>query len=151
MKAHIGLDASSGLVHTVVTTAANEHDVTVAHALLHGEEKVALGDSGYQGVEKRDENKGKSVTWHVAMTPTKLKALAEDETGKLTELLECTKASVRAKVEHPFHVEKNLFKHKKARYPGLAKNTAQLFTLFGFANLVVALWYLNRLYARIAS
>ncbi len=151
MKAHIGVDAASGLVHTVVTTAANEHDVTVAHSLLHGEEKIALGDSGYQGVEKRDENKGKSVTWHVAMKPTKRKALADDETGKLTELLEYTKASVRAKVEHPFHVVKNLFKHKKARYRGLAKNTAQLFALFGFANLFLAKWHLNRLYARIAS
>jgi IS5 family transposase len=74
MKAHIGADAASGLVHTVVTTAANEHDVTVAHALLHGEEKIALGDSGYQGVEKRSENQGKAVTWHVAMKPSKRKA-----------------------------------------------------------------------------
>ena len=59
MKAHIGVDVASGLTHTLATTAANEHDVTMAHALLHGEEKIALGDSGYQGVEKRPENQGK--------------------------------------------------------------------------------------------
>lgn len=151
MKAHIGVDVASGLVHTVVTTAANEHDVTVAHALLHGKEKIALGDSGYQGVEKRPENKDKAVIWHVAMKPGKRKALANDELGKLTELIEYTKASVRAKVEHPFHVVKNLFRHKKARYRGLAKNTAQLLTLFGLANVMLARWRLARIAAQIAS
>ena len=55
MKAHIGVDAESGLVHTVTTTAANAHDVTQAHALLHGQEEVVFADSGYQGVEMRQE------------------------------------------------------------------------------------------------
>ena len=62
MKAHIGVDAESGLVHTLVTTAANSHDVTQAHALLHGEERVAYGDAGYRGVEKRAENRDSSFT-----------------------------------------------------------------------------------------
>lgn len=138
MKAHIGVDATSGLVHTVVGTAGNVADVTQAHALLHGDEIAALGDAGYQGVEKRPENLGKTLTWHVAMKRSKRKALPNNKLGRMREKLEHLKASVRAKVEHPFHVIKNLFRHRKTRYRGLAKNTAQLFTLFGFANLVLA-------------
>lgn len=138
LKAHIGVDAASGLTHTVVVTAGNVGDVTQAHALLHGDEVAALGDAGYQGVEKREENQGKAVTWHVAMKRSKRKALPNNKLGRMIEKLEHLKASVRAKVEHPFHVVKNLFRHRKVRYRGLAKNTAQLFTLFGFANLVLA-------------
>jgi IS5 family transposase len=138
MKAHIGVDAASGLTHTLVGTAGNVSDVVQAHALLHGDEKMMMGDAGYQGVEKREENLGKSITWHIAMKPSKRKALTESPLDLLREKLEHTKASVRAKVEHPFHVVKNLFRHRKVRYRGLAKNTAQLFTLFGFANLVLA-------------
>jgi IS5 family transposase len=138
LKAHIGVDSASGLVHTVIGTAGNVSDVTQAHALLHGDEVAAMGDAGYQGVEKREENRVKNVTWHVAMKRSKRKALPNNKLGRMTEKLEHLKASVRAKVEHPFHVVKNLFRQLKARYRGLAKNTAQLFTLFGFANLVLA-------------
>ena len=138
MKAHVGVDAASGLVHTVIGTAGNVSDVTQAGALLHGEESAALGDAGYQGVEKRPENQGKPVVWHVAMKRSKRKALPKNKLGRAVEKLEHLKASVRAKVEHPFHVIKNLFRHRKTRYRGLTKNTAQLFTLFGFANLVLA-------------
>lgn len=151
MKAHIGVDAQSGLVHTVVTTAANVNDVTQAHRLLHGQETIAFGDAGYQGVEKREEHLGSDVNWHVALRPGKRKALPDSECGRLEELLEKTKASIRAKVEHPFHYVKNLFGHKKARYWGLAKNTAQLFMLFGLANLVIAKRRLFALNAQGAS
>ena len=72
------------------------------------------------------------------MKRSKRKTLPKNKVGCLLEKLEHLKASVRAKVEHPFHVVKNLFRHRKTRYRGLAKNTAQLFTLFGFANLVLA-------------
>lgn len=138
MKAHIGVDAHSGLTHTVVGTAGNVHDVTQAQALLHGEETDAFGDAGYTGIEKREESQGVPVTWHIALRPGKRRALTKDREGELQESLEQQKASIRAKVEHPFHVVKNLFKHKKTRYKGLAKNTAQLLTLFGMANLVLA-------------
>ena len=138
MKAHIGVDAQSGLVHTVIGTAANVHDITQAQALLHGDETNAFGDAGYQGVEKREENLELPVTWHVAMRPGKRKALPKTTEGELLEKIEHAKASIRAKVEHPFHVVKNLFRHRKARYKGLAKNTAQLFSLFGLANLMLA-------------
>ncbi len=143
MKAHIGVDLDSGLVHTVLTTPANVNDVTQAHGLLHGQETVALGDAGYQGVAKRPENQDAPVTWHVALRPGVRRALPDDALGRLQERIEQVKASLRAKVEHPFHIVKNLFKHRKTRYRGLAKNQAQLFTLFGLANLVLAGWRLR--------
>lgn len=151
MKAHIGVDVQSGLVHTLIGTAANVHDITQAQALLHGDETDAFGDAGYQGVEKREENRELPVTWHVAMRPGKRKALPKTTLGELLERIEHTKASVRAKVEHPFHVVKNLFRHRKARYKGLAKNTAQLFSLFGFANLILARRWLLNAHAQVAS
>lgn len=138
MKAHIGVDAESGLVHTVIGTAANVNDVTQAGALLHGDETDAFGDAGYQGVEKREENLEVPVTWHVAMKRSARKVLPKDPWGEKMEWIEQAKASIRSKVEHAFHVIKNLFSHRKTRYRGLEKNTAQLFTLFGFANLVLA-------------
>ena len=73
MKAHIGVDADSGLVHTVIGTAANVNDVTQGHGLLHGEETVVFADAGYQGSVKRPEATG--VNWHVAMRPGKRRAL----------------------------------------------------------------------------
>ena len=136
MKAHIGVDADSGVVHSVVATAANVNDVTQAGALLHGQEKDAFGDAGYRGVAKREEAQGPE--WHIAMQPGKRRQLSDSELGQMIEKVEKIKASIRAKVEHPFHVVKNLFRHKKARYKGLAKNAAQLMSLFGLANLVVA-------------
>lgn len=151
MKAHIGVDADSGLTHTLVTTAANVSDITQAHALLHGDETTAFGDAGYQGVERRQENEKSAVTWHVALRPGKRRTLPDTKTGRLREQLEKLKAGVRAKVEHPFHVVKNIFGHKKARYRGLAKNTAQLHTLFGLANLMIAKRRLFELHTQGAS
>ena len=135
MKAHIGVDAESGLVHTVRGTSGNVNDVVQANALLHGEEAEAFGDAGYQGVDKRDDA-NPDVRWNVAMRPGKRKALDKTRTvGQLTEQLEKLKASIRAKVEHPFRVIKRQFGHVKVRYRGLKKNTAQLTTLFALANL----------------
>nr|CUV26625.1 IS5 transposase and trans-activator; CP4-44 prophage [Ralstonia solanacearum]CUV37224.1 IS5 transposase and trans-activator; CP4-44 prophage [Ralstonia solanacearum]CUV42240.1 IS5 transposase and trans-activator; CP4-44 prophage [Ralstonia solanacearum]CUV61117.1 IS5 transposase and trans-activator; CP4-44 prophage [Ralstonia solanacearum] len=136
MKAHVGVDADSGLVHTVVGTAANVNDVTQAHALLHGEEADVFGDAGYQGVDKRDETQGIVVDWHVAMRPGKRRALDKTSAlGKLQDELERVKARIRAKVEHPFRVIKRQFGHMKVRYRGLMKNTQQLHTLFALSNL----------------
>lgn len=150
MKGHIGVDSQSGLVHTVIGTAANISDINVAGALLHGEEHAAFGDAGYQGVHKRAEAKG--PVWHVAMRAGKRRKLNEFiEPHFLAERAEKMKASIRAKVEHPFHVIKNLFRHRKTRYKGLAKNTAQLFSLFGLANLVIAKRSLLASHARGAS
>jgi IS5 family transposase len=137
MKAHIGVDADSGLVHTVIGTAANVHDVTQAHGLLHGDEQVVFADAGYQGATKRPEATG--VGWHVAMRPGKRRALDKNSPwGDLLDKAEQMKASVRAKVEHPFRVIKCQFGFTKVRYKGLAKNTAQLVTLFALSNLWMA-------------
>jgi transposase, IS5 family len=136
MKAHIGVDADSGLVHTVIGTAANVSDVTQGHGLLHGEESVVFADAGYQGAQKRDEASG--VPWHVAMRPGKRKVQKHMPWGAVTEQVEKLKASVRAKVEHPFRVIKCQFGFTKVRYKGLAKNTAQLMTLFALSNLWMA-------------
>jgi len=138
MKAHIGVDAGTGITHTLLTTPANISDVTQAHNLLHGEERTVHGDAGYKGVEKRAENKATLVNWMVAMCPGKRRALPDTVSGRCQERLEKAKASIRAKVEHPFHIIKNILGLKKVRYRGLAKNTAQLFTLFGLANLLIA-------------
>lgn len=138
MKAHIGVDADSGLVHTVVGTAANAHDVTQASALLHGQETEVFGDSGYRGVHKRDEviEDRPGVHWHVAMMPSQRKALAKDTPmGAILEAMEKTKARIRAKVEHAFRVIKCQFGHRKTRYRGLVKNTHQLRVMFALSNL----------------
>ena len=150
MKAHVGVDMSTGLVHTVVGTAGNVADVTQAHALLHGGEKVVLGDAGYQGVAKRPENVGKAIEWCTAMRPSLRKALQASAPGCALEQFEQVKASLRAKVEHCFHVVKCLFKHRKTRYRGLDKNNAQLLSLFGLANLVLARRYLGAAHTQVA-
>jgi IS5 family transposase len=138
MKAHIGVDADSGLVHTVLGTSANAHDVTQASALLHGEESDVFADSGYRGVHKREEviEDHAQVSWHVAMMPSHRKALDKDTPmGAIMDALEKTKARIRAKVEHPFRVIKCQFGHRKTRYRGLAKNTSQLLVMFALSNL----------------
>lgn len=138
MKAHIGVDAESGLVHTVRGTAGNVNDVVQANALLHGQEVDAFGDAGYQGADKRDDAKP-GVRWCVAMRPGKRAALDKSKRlGQLQDRLERLKASIRAKVEHPFRVLKRQFAHVKVRYRGLKKNTAQLHTLFALSNLWMA-------------
>jgi len=137
MKAHIGVDAESCLVHTVKCTPANVHDITVAHALLHGKEKVAFADAGYVGIEKRGETG--AVQWHVAMRPSKRRKLDRSKRlDRIYDEIERLKAGVRAKVEHPFRVLKCQFGYLKARYRGLAKNTAQIETQFALANLWMA-------------
>ncbi len=135
MKAHIGADAESGLVHTVRATSGNVHDVVEGNSLLHGAEKLAFGDAGYQGIEKRTDAIP-DVTWHIAMRPGKRRALNKDnEADALIDKAEKLKAGVRAKVEHPFRVIKRQFGFVKVRYRGLKKNTQQLFTLFALSNL----------------
>src|SRR5690554_2084108 len=137
MKAHIGVDLHTGLVHSVVGTAANVADVTQVDGLLHGEEELVLGDAGYQGVGKREEHQGRDVQWHIALRPSLRKKLSKT-VQSLQDAYEHTKASLRAKVEHPFRVIKRQFGYTKVRYRGLAKNTAQLLTLFTLSNLWMA-------------
>ena len=135
MKAHIGVDSETGIVHSLSTTAANAHDVTEAHNLLHGGETQVWCDAGYQGVHKRDENLRREVEWQVAMRPGKRRKL---DPGSEEALAERCKASVRAKVEHPFLKMKRVFGYAKVRYRGLAKNTERLALLIGLGNLLTA-------------
>ena len=140
MKAHIGVDANSGLVHTVRGTAGNVNDVLEANTLLHGEETEAWGDAGYQGAAKRPDAKS-HVRWNIAMRPGKRKLLDKSRlVDAMTDELERTKPRIRAKVEHPFRVIKRQWGYVKVRYRGLAKNTAQLHTLFALSNL----WMVRR-------
>ena len=139
MKAHIGADRDSKLVHTVVVTAANVADVTKTAELLHGQEKQVHADAGYTGVEKREEIVAleRKIDWQIARKRGQIKAMVEGAEKETLKAVEKAKASVRAYVEHPFHILKNLFRHRKVRYHGLAKNGHQLYVLFGLANVVI--------------
>jgi IS5 family transposase len=136
MKAHIGVDVASGVVHTVTGTAANEADINQTAALLHGREEAVFADAGYTGADKRPELGDRDVSWNIAIKRSIIKALPKG-LRDLAEPVERALSQLRAPVEHPFHVVKNRFGHKKLRYRGLAKNTAQLRTLFALANLVI--------------
>ena len=136
MKAHIGVDVASGVVHTVIGTAANEADINQMAAVLHGREEAVFADAGYTGAAKRPEHEDREVSWNIAIKRSIIKALPT-RFRDWAEAVERALSQVRAWVEHPFHVVKNLFRHKKLRYRGLAKNTAQLHTLFALANLVI--------------
>ena len=137
MKAHIGVDVASGLVHTLKGTAANEADITQMAALLHGQEEDVFGDAGYTGADKRPELADRDVSWNIAIKRSIIKALPQ-ALRELAEPVERALSQMRAVVEHPFHIVKNRFHHKKLRYRGLRKNSAQLYTLFTLANLVIA-------------
>ena len=135
MKDHIGVDADTGIVHSMSATAANVRDVTETHNLLHGGATVVWGDAGYQGVHKREENLGLAVEWRMAMRPGSRWKMDPESRDALAEKL---KAQVRVKVEHPFLRVKRLFGYGNVRYRGLAKNAERLALLFGLGNLLTA-------------
>ncbi|TWD77181.1 IS5 family transposase [Variovorax beijingensis] len=137
MKAHIGVDADSGLVHTVTTTAANEADVEQVTDLLHGKEDEVWADSGYRGAQARVK---RDVRWHIAGRPSDMAKMPEGRAKARARKQEYQKASIRAKVEHPFRVIKRQFGLAKVRFKGLAKNTAHVITLFALSNL----WMVRR-------
>lgn len=133
MKAHIGVDAHTGLVQTVAGTAANVNDLNMAGALLHGEEQAAFDDAGYQGVHKRPEAQGQPGTSPCARANAAASSTRSSGPTSWPSGWRRWKASIRAKVEHPFRVIKRQFGFTKVRYRGLAKNTAQLVTLFALS------------------
>ncbi|EQD74111.1 transposase IS4 family protein [mine drainage metagenome] len=136
MKAHIGVDEVTGQVHHVTSTAANVADVTEVPNLLHGKERHVFGDAGYAGAQKRAPKRGR--TFWIAAKRSVIKALADPKLREITVQLEHAKASIRAAVEHPFRVLKRQFGYVKVRYKGLAKNAAQVTTLFALVNLWMA-------------
>jgi transposase, IS5 family len=130
MKAHIGVDADSGVVHSLDTSTAKLHDSQVWDALLHGEEVSVWADKGYVSAAREAAFAGPGKVWGVMRKAAKGGAL-----HPLDERANRIIAMVRARVEHPFRVIKRQFGHVKTRYRGLAKNRAQLFTLFALGNL----------------
>lgn len=140
MKAHIGVDAGSGLVHTVKATAANVADITMTGELLHGKEEIVYADAGYTGIDRREDLIGefKNVDWLVAKRRGGIRKMQEGLEKEMIIAEEFAKSSVRSRVEHPFHVIKNLFGYRKVCYRGLEKNLTRLFTLFASVNLLIS-------------
>ena len=133
MKAHLGVDAGTGYAHSVTATAANVHDLDEAANLVRPDDEVVYADYGYQGAEKRpgiaeDEHLSK-IQWRIAARKGVLKAMSDHDRA-----IESRKASVRAKVEHPFLIVKRDFAFTKTRYRGIAKNLHHLHVLFASAN-----------------
>ncbi|MBD5622153.1 IS5 family transposase, partial [Citrobacter freundii] len=130
------VDAKSGLTHSLVTTAANEHDLNQPGNLLHGEEQFVSADAGYQVAPQREELAEVDVDWLIAERPGKVRTLKQHPRKNKTAInIEYMKASIRARVEHPFRIIKRQFGFVKARYKGLLKNDNQLAMLFTLANL----------------
>jgi transposase, IS5 family len=130
MKAHVGVDADSGVVHSLDTTTAKVHDSQVWGQLLHGDETSVWADKGYVSGEREAAFEGPGKVWGVMRKAPKGGALHPID-ADINRII----AMVRAKVEHPFRVVKRQFGYMKTRYRGLAKNRAQLFTLFALGNL----------------
>ena len=133
MKAHIGVDAGTGYIHSVTATAANVHDLDEVTNLVRSDDEVVYADAGYQGVDKRadvvaDEHLS-GVQFRVAARKGKLKTMPAPDRAEQTQ-----QASVRAKVEHPFLIVKRDFGFTKTRYRGMRKNLNHLQMLFASAN-----------------
>ena len=130
MKAHVGVDAESGVTHSLETSTARVHDSRIWDELLHGEETSVWADKGYVNAEREAAFSDDGKVWGVMRkAPKGGKLHPEDE--KINRII----AMVRARVEHPFRILKRQFGYVKTRYRGLAKNRAQLFTLFALGNL----------------
>ena len=138
MKCHIGADAFSGLTHTIKVTAANAADVTVASELPRPDDRVAYGDAGYIGIEKRKEiredEKLSRIEYRINRRRRSLPKVS-DKAIDWERKMERMKSSVRCKVEFPFRVVKRIFGFRKAVYRGLRKNENRLYMLFASSNL----------------
>ena len=161
MKAHVGVDAGTGMVHSVSYTAANVHDINEAHKLVRKEDEFVNGDAGYVGIEKREEitedDVLSKVQWRINQrkgNESKLKErLYRDAMNHLEyvaqprweERIEYMKSKVRSKVEHNFYIIKHLFGYRKTRYRGLKKNGGRLYMLFAMANMLRWSWRLKSL------
>ena len=140
MRCHIGVDAASGLVHSVVSTAANVDELNTAADRVHGEERVIYGDAGHIGIEKRDAIKDCEAEMCIAVKPGQRRVLPDTPEGRLLNLIETAKAHFRAKVEHPFRIIKCQFGFRKVYYRGIIKNDLKLKMLFALANL----WFVRK-------
>ena len=130
MKAHIGVDSQTKVIHAVVATAANVHDSTCLPNLLHGEETRVWGDSAYQGQSEVIRQHAPKATDFTNRRYRYKDTVDEEERAKNK-----TNSSVRAKVEHPFLIIKCIFGFMNTRYKGLEKNAHRLFVTCALANL----------------
>jgi IS5 family transposase len=144
MKAHIGVDEETGIIHTVTVTPANEHDITEAHRLIRKGDEVVRGDAGYLGIQNREEiidithpenEPERPISFEINKRISTVRKMTEGSTERVAEYV---KSNIRAKVERPFLFAKNLFGYRKTRYRGLAKNYTRLLLLFAGANLIIA-------------
>lgn len=133
MKAHIGVDSSSKLIHSAVATGANVHDASVLEDLLHGEETRVWGDSAYTGQKARIRAAAPGAKDFTNKKSYRYRKLTEAE-----RTANRTKSRVRAKVEHQFGIIKRQFGFTRVRYRGLEKNAQWLFVACGLSNLVMA-------------
>ena len=156
MKAHIGADAGSGMVHSVSFTAAHVHDIQEAHKLVRADDQFVNGDAGYTGIERRkeiqedeqlrgvewriNEKKGKRQKQEKALYCAVMDHLDYVAQPQWDEQIEYLKSKVRSKVEHNFYIIKHLFGYRKTRYRGLEKNGARLYMLFAMANVLRWSW-----------
>ena len=133
MKAHIGVDSASKMIHSVAATAANVHDSQVLEDLLHGEERRVWGDSAYRGQTE-------TLRTHAPQASdfTNKRARRNHPLSEADKAANRTKSKVRAKVEHPFHTLKCVFGFRKVRYRGLDKNAERLFVACALVNLYLA-------------
>jgi IS5 family transposase len=133
MKAHIGVDSKTRLIHTVTATAANVHDSREIEDLLHGEETRVWADSAYTGQRERIRKRAPQASDFTNKRGARGHPLSDQDKEKNR-----TKSKVRAKVEHPFHILKCVFGYRKVRYRGIDKNANRLFVSFGLVNLYLA-------------
>lgn len=143
MKIHAGVDAASGLVHTLTATAANVHDICETSKLIRKDDAVVYADSGYQGLQKREEIAGdehlSQIDYRICARPSSLKTSKDYKGRNYEREIEHKKSSVRCKVEHPFLIVKKVFKYSKVAYRGLAKNLNRFYILFASANLLMCI------------
>jgi IS5 family transposase len=141
MKAHIGVDAGTGYIHTVTATAANVHDIVEAHKLIRFDDLVFYGDSGYLGLMFRDEiwydPHKLDIDFRINVRPNSYKKLPSGFAQDFEKSLESRKSSVRAKVEYAFLLLKRQFGYQKTVYKGIKKNLHRLHILFCSANLLM--------------
>lgn len=131
MKMHIGVDAKSGLIHSVEGTSAKVTDKEKLFDLLNGEESAVFGDKGYVSQKDKRMAREAGIYWGILDRKCQRNKKLTKRQLKRNKRL----SPLRSKVEHPFQVIKHLWKHTKTRYKGLKKNTIQLFTLAALYNL----------------
>lgn len=138
-KAHTGVDAGSGLVHTVVVTAANESDISQAHLLFREDDEFGYADAGYTGMGKRPEFRKDpdlaTMEFRISARPSSMRA--KGDPAGWDKRIESMKSAVRSKVEHPYQIVKRRFGFARTRYKGLAKNRDALSMRFALANLAM--------------